>query len=461
MTQAPALDAPATGLGGQARALLGLAVPLIGSNLAGFAVHMTDVVLMGWYDVTSLAGMVLASSLWVIIMLMGSGFATAVMPLAATAAEEGDVREVRRVTRMGLWLSLAYAAVALPVLLHSGRIFAAMGQEPEVAELAGRYLGIAGWMVVPTLIGMVIRSFLSALERTSVLLWATLGAALLNALWGYALIFGHWGFPEMGIEGAAWAALATQTLSALLLLGHALWRLPQYELLRRFWRPDTAALGRVFRLGWPIGGQLLAEVGLFAGSAIMVGWLGEVPLAAHGMAMQLVSATFMIHLGLSQAVTVRTGQFLGRGDREGMRQGAIAAILISATIALLTTAAFLLAPEAFLSLFVDPADPARPAVMAVGTTLLVLASLSQLFDGAQVLALGLLRGIQDTTVPMILAALSYWCVGIPVAYVLGFVAGWEQVGVWVGLIASLVCVSALLMARFWRRAARPLTGLHA
>lgn len=457
----PAPPAPmpdVTGLLGHGRALLGLAVPLVLSNLAGFSIHMTDVVLMGWYDVTALAGMVLASSLYFIVFITGSGFAAAVMPLVAKAAEEGDATEVRRVTRMGLWLTLGYALLALPALVLSGSIFRAMGQDEAVADYAGRYLAIAGWMIVPALLIALARAFLSALERTGFLLWSTVAMALLNALFGWALIFGHGPFPEMGIEGAAWAALATNALAALALCLYALRRLPQYRLLSRLWRPDWPTLSRVFALGWPISGQLLAEVALFAGSAAMVGWVGAVPLAAHGIAIQLASLTFMLHLGVSQAATVRTGQAVGRGDAQGLRDGARAAILLSAGFALLTSAAFLLMPHALIGLFVDPADPALPEVLAVGTTLLALAALFQLFDGAQVVAIGLLRGIQDTAVPFAMAAFSYWAVGLPLAYLLGFQADLLEVGVWIGLVLSLVVAAGLLMARFWTRAPRAPRG---
>ncbi len=454
------LQAPSIGLAAQSRALLGLAVPLILSNVAGFAIHLTDIVLMGWYDLTALAGMVLAAQLYFVVFITGSGFAVAVMPLAARAAQLGDAREVRRVTRMGLWLILAFAAVMLPVLLTSGAWLTHIGQDPEVAAYAGRYLVIAGWMLVPALVIALMRSFLSALEHTGVLLWSTIGIALLNGVLGFALIFGRWGLPEWGIEGAAIAALVTNSLGAVALMAYAVRRLPQYGLLTRLWRPDWPTLGRVFRLGWPIGGQLLAEVGLFAGSAVMVGWVGAVPLAAHGIALQLASLTFMLHLGLSQAATVRTGQALGRGDARGVRQGAVAAIILSVGTALLTSAVFLLMPETLISLFIDPNDPARPEVLAVGATLLALAALFQIFDGAQVLAVGLLRGVQDTAVPMVIAAVSYWCVGLPVAYALGFIFDLGATGVWIGLVLSLVVASTLLIIRFWRQSHRPI-GSHA
>ena len=455
MTAAPTLVTGPTGWASHARVLLGLAVPLVLSNAAGFAIHMTDVVLLGWYDVTALAGMILAGSFYFIVFITGSGFAAAVMPLVAHAVERGDPTEARRVTRMGLWLSMAFAAVAIPCLLAAGPIFEAIGQEPDVAAAAASYLRIAGWMIAPALLIALLRSFLAALERTAVLLWVTLGAGVLNALWGYAMIFGAWGLPELGIRGAAWAALLTNTASALLLGAYVLWKMPEFHLLQRIWRMDGAALSRVFRLGWPIGGQLLAEVGLFAGSAMMVGWVGEVPLAAHGVALQLASLAFMVHLGLSQAATVRTGQAVGRGDPSGLRQGAIVAVALSAGFALLTILVFLVWPAPLLGLFVDPSDPEAAEVIRVGVTLLALAAAFSLFDGAQVIAIGLLRGLQDTTVPMLMAAVSYWVVGLPLAYVLGFVWGGDEVGVWLGLVASLVVASGLLLWRFHRLAWQP------
>jgi multidrug resistance protein, MATE family len=450
-TAAPLAPATLVGWVGHVRALLGLGVPLMLSSLAGFAIHLTDTVLMGWYDITALAGMVLASSLYIVVFITGSGFAAAVMPLVATAAERGDAAEVRRVTRMGLWLTLGFTALTLPVLVFAGPILRAMGQDPQVADYAGRYLAIGGWVLVPALVIALLRSFLSALEHTSVLLAATIGGAVFNAVAGYALIFGAWGLPEMGIEGAAIVAVLTNLLIAAALIAYALIRLPEYQLTLRLWKPDWEALRRVFVLGWPISGQLLAEVGLFAGSSVMMGWVGPVELAAHGVALQLASLTFMLHLGLSQAATVRTGQAVGRLDWVGLRQGAIVAITLSAVFAVLASAVFLLLPETLIGAFTDPEDPARARILVVGATLLAFAALFQLFDGAQVLAIGLLRGIEDTTVPMVIAAVSYWGIGLPLAYGLGFWTPLAEAGIWLGLVASLLCASAALLWRFRAR----------
>ena len=453
MTAAPEPIAPPRGEG-HLRPILALALPLIGGHLAQFAVGLTDTVMIGWYGVAELAALVLAHSYHFTIFIMGAGFAWAVMPLVAAAAGTEDDTQVRRVTRMGLWTSILFGLAALPLLLWSGPILVSLGQEPSVAADAQTYLRIIAIGLIPSLIVMVLKSYLAALGRTQVVFWVMLGMAGLNALLNWALIFGNWGAPELGIRGAAIASVILQLAGLLALVLYTRLATPQYALFQRFWRADGDALARVFRLGWPIGLTNLAEVGLFSASAFMMGWIGTTALAAHGIAITLASATFMFHLGLSNAATIRAGRAFGRRDENDLRGGATAIIALSLGLALATVAAFVTFPEPLVRLFLDPADPAAPDIVALGATLLVLAGLFQLADGAQVMALGLLRGVQDTKVPMILAGLAYWAVGIPASYLLGFPLGWGATGIWAGLVLGLVLAGALLMWRFWTRSVR-------
>ena len=294
-----------------------LGMPLVLSNLAQFAIHMTDTIMLGWYDVKALAAAVISGTFFFVIFIVGSGFSQAVTPLAAAAAEENDDRQVRRITRMGLWLSVFYGlAVTLP-FFWAEDILLAIGQDPEVAALAHIYLQIVIWQMVPALIVMTLKAFLAAMEHTAIILWATIGTAVMNAFVNYALIFGNWGAPEMGIRGAAVASLTVTAVTVLILVIYILRVLPQYEIFRNFWRSDGEVMKRVFRLGWPIGLTSLAEGGLFSASAIMMGWIGAIELAAHGIAIQLASLTFMVHIGISQAATVRAGRALGRRDEQG------------------------------------------------------------------------------------------------------------------------------------------------
>ncbi len=437
-----------------ARATLALGLPLIGSHLAQMALHVTDTVLLGWYGVNELAAVVLATSTFFVTFILGSGFAQAVMPLVAQALGRADETQVRRDTRMGLWLSIAFGAVTYPLFWWSEAVLLALGQKPEVAALGQDFLRIGGLGMIPALLVMVLKSYLAALERTQVVLWTTLAALLVNLVLAYALIFGHWGAPELGVRGAAIASLTVQVLTAVILAIYAAWlpELRRFHLFQRFWRPDWQALGRVFRLGWPIGVTGLAESGLFQATALMMGWIGTVELAAHGITMEVAALSFMVHLGLSNAATVRAGRADGAGDAQGLRDGAKVAIALSFGFGVTMVALFIALPQPIIALFLDAAKPESAAIIAFGVKLLAMAALFQLADAMQVMALGLLRGIRDTRVPMIAATVSYWVIGMPCAYLLAFRAGLGGIGLWLGLVIGLTFAAATMMWRFWHRA---------
>lgn len=436
-----------------ARATLALGLPLIGSHLAQMALHVVDTVMLGWYGVTELAAVVIGSSSFFVVFILGSGFAQAVMPMVAASLGEGDEAQVRRDTRMGLWLSAGFGIATYPLFWHSGVVLTALGQKPEVAALAQDFLRMAGLGMVPALLVMALKSYLAALNRTQVVLWVTLGAVVVNAVINWFLIFGNGGAPELGVVGAAVASLSVQVLTFAALALYAGWlpELRRFNLWQRFWRADWQGLGRVFRLGWPIGVTGLAESGMFQASALMMGWIGTVELAAHGIAMQVASLAFMVHLGLSNAVTVRTGFADGAGDRQGLRSGALAGVALSLGFGLAMVVLFLAAPVAILSVFLDMTKPEAAEIVAFGTVLLALAALFQITDAMQVMALGMLRGVRDTRVPMLLAAFSYWVVGIPSSYVLAFPLKLGGVGLWLGLVIGLAVAATSLMWRFWSR----------
>ena len=437
----------------QARALIVLGLPLIGSHLAQFGLHVTDTIMLGWYGVLPLAAGVLGSSTFFVLFILGSGFAKAVLPLVAAAHAQGDETTLRRVTRMALWLSALFGLVIGPVFWWSEALLLLLGQKPDVAALAGDYLTITWAGLVPALWVMVLKSHLAAMGRTQVVLWVTVAAVFVNAALNWALIFGHWGAPELGVTGSAIATTLVNLFTVVILCLYAalLPALRRQELFRRFWRPDWGAFGRVFRLGWPMGLTGLAESGLFQASALMMGWIGTVELAAHGIALEITALTFMVHVGLSNAVTVQTGRAFGAGDGAALRSGAKVAIALSLGFAGLTVLLFLTLPQPMIGLFLDQADPARAQILAIGTVLLACAALFQVADATQVMALGLLAGVQDSRVPMIYATISYWLIGMPVSYLLAFPLGLGPAGLWLGLVVGLGCAAASLMARFWRR----------
>ena len=438
------------------RATLALGLPLVGSHLSRMAIGVADTVMVGWYGVNELAALVIATSFFHILFFLGMGFGIGVMGLIAAAIARDDQIEVRRSTRMALWLSIIFAVLVTPLMWFSEPILLAIGQEPVVAALAQDYLRVAGFGLLPVLCGLTLNSYLAAMERTQVVLWITLAGLPLNVFLNWVLIFGNLGLPEMGVRGAAIAAIVVQFSQLLAIIAYAAW-LPsarKHHMFQRFWRPDWTEMRRVFLLGMPIGLTMVAEGGLFVGSNVMMGWIGTRELAAHGIALQLASLTFMLHLGMSNAATVRIGQAKGRGDAVWMRDAAVTVTAVSVVWALMAVAAFELFPRQLVGLYLDATHPETPAIIDIAAGLLFYAGLFQLMDAMQVIGLGLLRGVQDTRVPMVIAGISYWLIGIPVAYGLAFPGGFGPAGLWLGLVAGLTFAAVLLMRRFWRGHAR-------
>lgn len=450
----------ADSLGYHLRRTLLLGLPLIGSQVGQVLIGLTDTLMLGRYSVAALAAATISTSVFFTLFVLGSGFALACMPMAAGALGQDEEVRVRRVARMGLWLSALTGVAMAPAMIWSEALLLALGQEPSVAKDAQAYLRVAGLGMIPALLTAAFRSHLSALERTRIVLIATLAAGALNAVLNWLLIFGNLGFPELGLRGAAAASVAVHLLTTIVLAIYAT-RGPdmaRFELLRNLHRPDWPIFGEIFRLGWPIGLTHLSEAGLFMATALMMGWLGTVPLAAHGIAIQIAALTFMVHLGLSSAVTVRVGRAWGQGDGVGLRRAALAATILSGVAVVLAVILYLGGGPRIIGLFLDRGDPAAPEILVLGVHLLVLAAAFQLVDAAQVMALGMLRGIQDTRLPMYYAMLAYWAIGIPTSYLLGFPYGLGPTGIWLGLVAGLSAATVALMTRFLRRTAGGVTS---
>lgn len=434
-------------------ATLALGLPLVATHVARMMIGVTDTVMVGRYGVDPLAALVLATSYFFILMILGSGYALGLMGLIATARARRDEVQVRRSTRMAMWLSVIHAALVAPILWWSGQILIALGQEPAIAALAQEWLRVMLFAMPAVLCAMALNSFLAALGRPNAVLIVTLAGLPVNAALNWVLIWGNLGAPELGVTGAALASATVNwlQLAGLLLLAVSLPEARPYHLLQRLWRADWPAARQVFALGLPIGLTLVAESGMFTSTYMMMGWLGTVPLAAHGIALQIASLTFMVHLGISNAATIRVGTAHGNGDAAGLRRAALAAIILSVGFALLAMTAFLAIPRALTGLYLNAGDPQAPAIVALAAVLMVYAGLFQLVDAMQAIALGLLRGVHDTRVPMVLAVVSYWLIGLPAAWLLAFPLGFGPPGLWLGLLVGLSFAAALLMARFWGR----------
>lgn len=432
------------------RATLSLGLPLVGSQLGGMLMNTTDTVMLGWYGIAELAAGSIATQLLFTVMLFGAGFAFAVVPMAAEAEGRGDIRQVRRSVRMGLWVSALFCVAAMLPLWFTETIFLGLGQDPQVAALAGDYMRIAQWSVFPLLLWWTMRGFYTAIARTGFVMLATFAGVVLNAVLNWMLIFGHWGAPELGIEGAAYATLGTQTLVLLVLVGGAMTmkRAVPYEVFVRFWRPDWQAFSAVFRLGLPIGLMITAETGMFIFASIFMGQVSVIALAAHGIVLQLASLAFMVPMGMAQAATARVGMYLGKDDPDNLARAARTVLAMCLGFATFSALLFLAMPEPLIRLFLDAAKPEAAAVAAYAVPLLFIAACFQLADTAQAIGAANLRGLQDTRVPMIIAMIAYWPVGVALSWLLAFPLGFGGPGVWTGLAVGLAVAAVALNWRF-------------
>lgn len=434
------------------RETFALGIPLIGAQLAQQGINATDIFILGQLSAVDLAATVLATQYFFTIFIFGAGLAIAVIPMVAQAYSQGDEVAVRRAMRMGMWASILFGLIMLPLFIWSHPILLAMGQEADVALKASHYLHIVGFAMFPALLFHVLRSLVSATGRASVVLWATVAMLVVNAVLAYALVLGHFGFPQFGIRGAAVAAFLVQ-LFGFLFLAVYIERDPElrrYELFVRFWKPDWQAFREVVMLGLPIGVAVLAEVSMFTVSSVLMGQFGAVPLAAHGIAIQLSSITFMVPLGLSQAGTVRVGLFHGAGDRANVMRASVTVMVVAIGFAVASGIAFALAPRALSSLFIDISLPDAAAVIAYAAPLIIIAALFQLLDTAQAIMNGLLRGLKDARIPMVLVLIAYWIIGLPLAWLLAFPFGLGGIGIWTGFLCGLGTAAVMLSIRYWR-----------
>lgn len=439
--------------GTEARQSFGLAWPLIVAQLAQNLLFTTDVVLMGWLGPKYLAAGTLAGAFLMPFLLAGVGVIGAVAPLVAQARGARNIKAIRRIVRQGFWAAILVATLLLPIILNIRPVFSLLGQDPAATALAESYMFAGAWMLYPALGIIVIRSLLAAFDETRMILLITVLGVIVNALVAYTLIFGHFGLPRLELRGAALATGSVNLVMFLCMLGYALRhrRFRRFHILARFWRPDWSHFRAIFRIGMPIGLTVLAEVGLFSVAALLMGRLGTNEVAAHAVALQMASTAFMVPLGLGLAATVRVGIAFGRGDRDGIHKAGWTALAMGTGFMAMTCIIFLAIPQTLVGMFLDRTDPANTIALGLGATYLGIAGIFQLADGAQVVAAHALRGLSDTKVPMFLAVLGYWAVGLPIAFVLGFVLNWRGTGIWLGLAAGLAIVAIVLVARFAMR----------
>ncbi|MBX3024157.1 MATE family efflux transporter [bacterium] len=427
--------------------MFALAWPVAAAELGWMAMGLVDTMLVGRVGAEAIGAVSIGSHLFFAVAITGIGMLLGLDYLVATAFGAGRADDGRRALVQGLHLAVLVSAVLTAVLFVVEANLDRLGLQPNVAVATRPYLRTLIWSLLPLLLFAALRRYLQAIGCVRPVMVALVSANVINAVTGWLLVFGNWGAPALGAVGAGWATCASRVYM-LAFLVVTVWRLERRAgggaPLR--WAPDRVLLGRLARLGLPAATQMLLECGVFATATVLAGSLTASALAAHQIALSAAAFTFMVPLGVSAAAAVRVGHAVGRRQPAAARRAGWAALLLGAAFMSASAVVFVSAPRLVLRVFTD-----APEVIAIGITLLGVAAAFQLFDGLQVVATGVLRGVGDTRTPMLANLAGHWLIGLPIGVALCFRVGWGVAGLWIGLCAGLIAVALTLISVWARR----------
>jgi MATE family multidrug resistance protein len=432
------------------RPMLRLAAPLAVAELGWMFMGIVDTIMAGPLGAAAVGTGSLGGMVFFPIAICGTGMLLGMDTLVAQAFGANDVEDTRRTLVNGIWLGTALAPLVAFVLWALIPVLRAAGVNPRVMAMLGPFIDNLLWGVWPLLLYAAFRRYLQAVNIVKPVTLALVSANLVNAAGNWVLMYGHCGAPAMGVAGSALSTSFSRAYMAAALFATIFWyeRRTGNWLFHISWRPDLARIRRLVELGLPAAGQILFEGAVFAIVTTMAARLDEVSLAAHGIAVNVISTTYMVPLGISSAAAVRVGQAYGRGDIRAAAVSGWTALLLSSLFMGAAGVALAIVPQWIVRLYMGDA-----AVIACGAVLLRIAAVFELFDGLQVVVNGALRGMGDTRTPMLVHLAGYWAVGLPVAYGLCFSLRWGAPGLWVGLSAALVLIGAALVI-LWGRAIR-------
>ena len=414
------------------------------SNLGHVIIGVTDNIMVGHVAAVSLAAAGLALVIFNVLLLFGIGVSYAITPLVAAANGEGDTSKIVNTVRHGLMINLVNSFLLVVAVSFGANLLYKLNQPPEVVAEAIPFLQIITVSMIPILVFQTFKQFAEGLSKTRIAMFVMLGAIALNIPLNYMLIYGHLGMPAMGLEGAGWATLISRAFMAIAITAyiyhHESFR--KYRDIFRFTKYDSGLIRRMLHLGIPSGVQFIFEVAAFDFSLVMMGWIGTQTQAAHQIAINMATISYMITAGLAAAATIRVGHFLGLKDFVNLRKAAWSTLGIAMTVMFTWGVIFISGRHFLPGLYVE-----EPGVIDIASSLLVIAGLFQLADGAQVVCTSALRGLQDVKIPSVLIFIAYWIIGLPLGYIITFKLNLGATGIWWGLLTGLTVTAVAMFMR--------------
>jgi MATE family multidrug resistance protein len=423
---------------------LKLALPVSIGFLGHIMLNVVDSVMIGKIGASHLAASSLVGGLFLLVMVLGLGLSVAITPLVAFEKGSDNLERCGIILRQGLLVNTVFSILLLLISYFTAELIHFMNQPEDVSILAESYMKIFSYSMVPLMIFQTFKQFIEGLGDTKPAMYVNISANLINAFANWVLIFGNLGFPRLELDGAGYASLITRFYIALVLVIYVV-RAKKYKMFDasfHFKSINWSVIKKIINIGIPTGLQMFFEVGVFSFAAIMIGWMGTKYLAAHQIAINLASISFMIILGIASAATIRVGNFLGKRDYTELKKASNTALLFGIGVMSSFAVLFILLRFFLPTLYIDD-----PVVINLAAGLLVYAALFQVFDGTQAIGLGVLRGMTDVTIPMIIAFIAYWVIGIPIGYILGFNLGLEASGVWMSLTLGLIVAAIFFTLR--------------
>lgn len=431
--------------------LIKLSVPLVLAQLAQNTVSFVDTLMVGRLGNQALAGIAIGSTLFHFVLIILSGVVLGVGPMVSQATGAKDEKTCGRAVRQGLWLGVILFLPAFILYWNAYPILIWLHQPPETAAASSAYLRAISWGLLPALWIMALRGLLEGRSNTTPIMVISFAGVLLNIFANDVLMFGKFGMPAMGLVGTGYASSFVYLSVFLLLAVYISRRYVSLEVFSRLRTPDASMLRELIRIGAPISLTLGFEVSMFSAAAVAMGTLGEHQLAAHQIALQTASISFMVPLGLAIATSVRVGQAIGAGLVEQAKAAGQLGTLVCMAVMSVSGLVFWLAPDLIIGLYIDADDSTNTQVVEYATGFLAIAALFQIVDGLQVAASGSLRGLKDTKAAMVLTLISYWGVGCVSGAYFCFGTKLGGNGLWLGMTGGLATAAVLLTWRFQYR----------